>query len=388
MNTRLYARLAIVALTAWLGSTLQAQSEIWLQYHTDRQQRGYHPIELIAEKPDPPDVPAFKSAKPSFARWTTPMDKQGFRWLALDRSQKSGPADLLYLDANGDGKLSDEPPIKAYHRDANEARFGPVKILFDGEDGKVTYHLNLVFRQFEGSRERLYAHAGGWYEGFLPVGSGKKRCVLFDNNANGTFNDQALESQNADTLQIGREGAETTFMVGKFLEIEDTLYRLEVARDGAFVKLSKAEGIQFGQVKLPDNVTELAAGGTNGLFYRKPVQGKVTLPWGKYHIHHWNSERRDDQGAKWTLAGLGSDERGDFEVTVAAMPCLQIGEPITASLQVTEASDKTLSFRLTLEGQLGESINLTRENARPRAPQLVLKGKNNRFAKTLSFEYG
>ena len=62
--------------------------------------------------------------------------------------------------------------------------------------------------------------------------------------------------------------------MGNYIEIDDTLYRTEIARDGAYIKLTKAEDVEFGNVRLSETITEFSAGGENGLFTLKPEKGK------------------------------------------------------------------------------------------------------------------
>ena len=84
-----------------------AQSEQWLAYHTGTETRGYRRIKLTTNAPPGVALPPL-SGQPYFARWLTPMDPSGGRWLCLERSRKSGLFDRLYFDSNGDGRLDDE----------------------------------------------------------------------------------------------------------------------------------------------------------------------------------------------------------------------------------------------------------------------------------------
>ena len=91
--------------------------------------------------------------------------------------------------------------------------------------------------------------------------------------------------------------------LGKLLEVDGQFYHIEVARDGAFVKLQKAENVVLGQVRVPETISEFIAFGENGHFVRKPAKGEFTLPVGKYRIQGWKTDRKDDKGAPWELAG-------------------------------------------------------------------------------------
>ena len=65
------------------------------------------------------------------------------------------------------------------------------------------------------------------------------------------------------------------------LEVDGKFFNIEVARDGAFVKVQPAENVTLGPVRVPENISEFAAFGENGHFVRQPVNGEFTLPAGQ-----------------------------------------------------------------------------------------------------------
>jgi len=80
------------------AATVWAQPEQWLEYHTSDDGRVFHQLELTTNPPPGVALPKL-NATPYFARWKTPMDPAGERWLCFDRSHKSGPYDRLFIDA-------------------------------------------------------------------------------------------------------------------------------------------------------------------------------------------------------------------------------------------------------------------------------------------------
>ncbi len=369
-----------------------AQDEQWLQYHSSRDSwqvvgdlATSNPT-VTAEKPADVELPDFTCDEPLFARWPSPMAAGAGLWLAFDRKSEHGPHDLLYIDLNGDGSLADESALKAYSRDERNAKFEPVKILFAGEDGPVTYHLNVNLYIY-GDRRYLNLWAAGWYEGTITLDGQRKHCTLIDYNANGTFDDKSLKPGDCDRIRIGEKDSPDTRFVGKYIEVDGALHELEVARDGAYIKLAKAQDVGFGHIRLPKAITEFAVGGENGLFVRKPEQGAVTLPAGLYQIDHWIIERQDDNGAPWGLKGSGFSEKGIFHVTEGSKTELSIGEPIISTLQAT-AEESGYNFRQSFQGQLAEDIELTREGVQPPPPKLNIKSQDGTYDRTFSFEYG
>ncbi|HUV64565.1 MAG TPA: hypothetical protein VMW24_11750 [Sedimentisphaerales bacterium] len=370
-----------------------AQDEQWLQYHSARELgllgggMQPQPLELNTEKPPGVELPQFKLETPFFARWSTPMVKSGYLWVALDREHKQGPYDLLYIDSNGNGHLNDETAVAAYRMDQYSTYFGPVKVIFEIEDGPVTYHLNFRSYAYDERNSRLYASSGGWYEGDITVAGAKKHCVLFDCNANGTFDDKSANAGQCDRIRIGEEGARDARFVGNYIEVGRILYRPEIARDGACIKLTRAEDVKFGSVRLPESVTQVSANGENGLFTRKPEKGVASLPLGQYHVYDWIIDRKDDKGIEWRLQGSGPAQTSVFDITEGKEIELAIGEPIVATLDAS-ANEGTHSFRHALKGRDGERIELTRNGAQPQAPKVRIKSADGKYDRTYSFEYG
>src|SRR5512136_515140 len=99
--TRMFGWSALAAIAA--TTTALAQKEQWLDYHVNREGRGYRYLNLTTNPPPNLQLPKFNS-QPYFVQWKTPLDPAG-RWLALDRTKKSGLYDRLYCDTTGNGRL-------------------------------------------------------------------------------------------------------------------------------------------------------------------------------------------------------------------------------------------------------------------------------------------
>ena len=391
MRKRIYINLAAGMILLFLVSQLTAQDEQWLQYHSSREagqilgEVGSQAMQLSSEPPDGVKLPQFKGQTQLFAKWPTPMVKSGRLWIALDRTHKQGPYDLLYIDSNGNGGLDDETPAAAYRMDQRRAYFGPVKVIFEVEDGPVTYHLN--FSSYQYTDTRLNASTGGWYEGDITVGATKKHCVLIDQNANGTFNDKSFDSSNGDRIRIGPKGSRDTRFVGNLIEVDGTLYRPEIAPDGAFIRLAVAEDVKFGNVRLAESITQFSANGENGLFVLKPDKGIVSLPVGRYRVYDWAIERKDEKDILWKLQGTRLREEIAFDISEGMEAEIPIGEPIVAILNAS-GRDGTHSFRHDIKGRAGENIILTRNGARPQAPKVRISSADGTYDRTFSFQYG
>lgn len=343
-------------------------------------------LDVSDQRPADACLPDFNSASPFFVKWETPMVEGGYLLVAFDGEDKYGPRNRLFIDSDGDGRLDDETAYSAYKVNRNRSYFQGVKVVFSVEDGLVTYHLHFQLCS-EKTGGHLHVRSNCWYEGVISVGGDKKLCALYDNNANGTFNDKSDVFVESDRISIGESGGRDRGFVGIFLDVDGVLYDLEVARDGAYVELTKAENVEFGEVLVPGTISEFAAGGVNGLFTFKPKDGVVRFPIGKYRIHHWLIERKDKEGNAWKLEGSGFDKKGAFEVSEAQAVSLKIGEPIVADLEFKRGAN-SFSFGQVMKGQLGERISIKRNNSRPNPPQLRIKSADGKYDRKFSFEYG
>ena len=376
-----------------LATTALAQKEQWLDYHVSREGRGYHYLTLTTNPPPNIKLPKCNS-QPYFAQWTTPMDPAG-RWLCLDRTRKSGLYDRVYFDTTGNGRLDDKTPVGTTQRDQYSASFEPVRVLFKGEDGPITYHLIFRFMQYGEGEANLMSSSGGYYAGKVDIGGKKRQVELIDENVNGTFNDRAADMSDCDGVAIdGDKFGERR--LGKMLEVDGQFYLVEVARDGAFIKLQKAENVTLGQVRVPEAISEFVAFGENGHFTRKPVKGEFTLPVGEYRIQSWKIDRKDARGAAWVLSAYGFNDSAQFGVAVGKPASLEIGEPMRAALQIEKpmagpdmrVPTNQLGFNLRFEGRYGESLQIMKGDQRPPGPRLTLTSLDGTYRHTNTFEFG
>ena len=394
MTKRILFYLILTALF-FIPSKSIAQDEQWLQYHSAREVSlvGFSAntklIEVIEEKPADVKMPEFKGKNQVFAKWQTPMVESGFLWIALDKTKENAMHDSLYIDSNADGNLDDETAVTPYRITQSYVYFGPVKVVFEIEDGPVSYHLNFRFYSSNDNNRRLYITSGGWYQGEVTINGQKMQCVLFDYNVNGAFNDKAVFAQDSDRIRISEsDNPRDTRFVGNYIEIAGSLYQLETAKDGAFIKLAKAKDVKHGSIKLPESITELSAGGINGSFVVKPENGLASLPVGKYQVNDWIIECKDDKDTQWKLTGTRSlGPRGVFDISEGKETAVTVGEPVVAVIQASYR-DGSHSFNQNLIGRDGESISLLRNGSRPQAPKLNIKSEDGKYDRTYSFSYG
>ena len=393
---RLTARIltSAVATMFWWGPAARSQEQQWLQYRAAAGARqvvpdmGYQDAEPSPAKPPGIKLPPFRSGRPLFLVWRTPMVASGRIWMAFDQSNAGGDYDRLYLDANANGDLSDDPVYQPFQHDSSLCLFGPVKIVFEGPDGLITYHLSMEVRTYPQQIYCLLSPAG-WYEGQISVGGVKKRCLLIDHNVNGTFNDKSRDYNQSDRIRIGEPADIEGGAVGNYVEVDNKLYKVDMARDGAYVVLSEAKDVPYGTVRLAENIATLVVSGENGSFIRKPEKGSARLPVGTYQVNSWSILRKDDAGARWEMKGTfpQGGPHGGLTVVPDKEISIPFGEPIYSTVRVSKSGSE-YTFNQRLEGRHGERIVLTRNGSQPPAPRLRITNKEGTYDRSVSSAYG
>jgi hypothetical protein len=369
-----------------------ASQQQWLRYCTGRESRqilgniGSQQVSLSTDRPSGVGLPEFKTSSPLFGKWLTPMVTSGRIWLVLDRSKDDGPYDRLFIDSNTNDNLTDETVITAYRTEQFQSHFGPVKVVFDLEDGPVAYHLNLAFSN-DNNRTTLSAVSGGWYEGTVTIDGRKERCLLIDQNANGTFNDQSDNAYDCDCIRTGEQDNLQTSLAGKEIVIGAVVYRPQIARDGAFVKFTAAEDVTYRTIFLPETIDELQVRNNKGTFTVRSDRGTGRLPVGQYQILLWKAKRKDEQGSTWELTGQDFGRNGRLDVNDSGQTNVRIGEPISCTMEIKK-SGPTYAFSQISRGGLGEKIVLTCDGAQAPPPKLNIQNTAGSYNRTYSFEYG
>ncbi|OHB67604.1 MAG: hypothetical protein A2Y77_14005 [Planctomycetes bacterium RBG_13_62_9] len=212
--------------------------------------------------------------------------------------------------------------------------------------------------------------------------------MLVDYNVNGAFNDKSADFGQCDRVRIGEKGSQDSRYVGNYVEVDNKLYKPEIAKDGAFIILTEAADVSYGTVRISKDVSSFSVGGMNGLFNRKPENGVVKLPVGDYRIVSWSLIKNDDKGVKWELRGSSyRGGPGGFTVKSGEEKSLAVGEPVYSKAQY-QKSGTSYMFNQNLEGGQGEQIELLRNGAQPPPPKLRIRSRDGTYDRALSFEYG
>lgn len=343
-------------------------------------------LEAIAGPADAPPLPKMIAESALLAKWPTPLAPQRFLWVAVDRATNNERFARLFIDADGDGRLDDVTPVAARYSRPPYTVFEPVEVIFQDDRTSVPYHLQFTLIEESGAA-RFEARSCGWYEATIEVGGEEKTCVLIDQNANGVFNDRSIDFAGCDLIRIVTPGLEDVALVGELVEVDGQLYRLEVEKTGGQVGLMPAHDVQFGKVRLEKEMTELVAGGENGMFTVKLKNGRGQLPVGRYRIYQWSLEREDKLGNIWQLTAHSFGNPEIIEVKKGATARISPGEPIVSAIEVFR-SGEAITIRHEWRGRASERIQVTYNGAPPPPASVHIQNTDGTYDRIFTFDHG
>jgi len=348
-------------------------------------------IAYLDKAADPPPgewkLPAFQSRVPIFSRIRLGDEN---RLLVLDRKKgREGFYDRVWFDADGDGDLTDDPPIDGKAAERGNGFFFTqfpsvdTTITVDGEKTPYSFRLRLYGR---GKTAKLTAPgkkagtlagtAGGrtsdsspdraadaegpsaeeiigsttFYltsncvlEGKLALGDETYRVILGDNDADGRFGESYAPPAPGkarvrnDTLFIttkDKVSYQDGMEIGGLLGIGERLFRVAIDAPGRKFTLLPATK-NLGKVKLPMAVERIflaaAEGGESAMFLDPGTA--VALPAGRYRLGGYLALREDDGGNAWRLkAAAQPGTSSTIAVAAGKKTALPFGEPFTPSV--------------------------------------------------------
>ena len=353
--------------------------------------------------------PAYYSRRPLYA--VVDFGTEGDRYtIALDESRgtRSG-YDVLYIDANANGDLTDDPKVVAEPDEDSPRRrqFPVVELTVRYGDASYPYHVKPVVYTYNQADVRVAP--AGYCKGKVTLGGDTYDAVLLDDEVNGLFNDVYAEPKGqgsrdyvyakGDTLVLDLDGdgkfesgyydTPERFHLGKYFVHGKKCYELSVEPHGRALALD-ASDVECGYVTAP-----LASGSAELLSEHGALKigGKKTLaPVGAYQFVGCRFEAKDAKGELWRIVGRGHLKQGrNIEVAANEKTHLAIGPPLTASLSV--ATSESYQFSLDIEGRGGEKYSADRfaivgSKDRALPPELKIVGKDGKTLARGKFEYG
>lgn len=278
-------------------------------------------------------LPRFMSATPLFVK--VPIGAS-FVILAFDKSRRAAPDyDVLYVDANSNGDLTDETPQrwKPEPGGSDPAQFllrplalfgggfSSVKLtaLIGGAPRPYVLNCTLTAPEVIGQgktrpRECIVWGLGRYrWEGSACFGDRTVLVALEDGNSNGRFHDlyrMAEDERGGDGLLVDLNGngefdsgsteeASEWMFLGQPVNLEGGYYQTSVVQREGVLFLA-VESAPLGTIRCNYEEFGLDLIGDNGLTLMvKGERGSVQVPAGNYHVGSWSAFKTDQLGRKW-----------------------------------------------------------------------------------------
>jgi hypothetical protein len=254
----------------------------------------------------------------------------------------------MYVDVDGDGSLDDETPVKGRQSEQYTV-YSTRRSLSQGRRRPPSPITVMRILQLQRTKHLPMISSGSYTKG-RPYRRQTRPLCLGGLQHQRTFDDKAEIL--TPTYSSRSERDRKTFHVGNYQEYGDTLYRVKIARDGAFVELTPASDVAWGIVNVPLSITKFTVGGLNGMYEKTPKEGRVRLPEGTYRVNEWQIDRKD-KGQNWTLSGSGFPRQTAFNVSSDTPVTMDVGEPVFSQLSVNE-SQGGFAVNQQLRGKQGE----------------------------------
>jgi len=384
--------------------------------------------------------PKLVSSKPLFFEVTLGPQQTPFA-LVLDESKGTGKGyDLLYVDANGNGDLSDDPPVSGTRGGMHASFFSQTSHRFSGVRALVRhgaqaepwsfsacYYVGHSFIRAGPNKtptshtySGMYVTSAGYCEGAVEVDGKRLRVAVVDADSNGRFDDYIrvpkaasgrLSSSGGDYVLIdaNRDGryanelaAAEVLGYGRYVLLGGRCYEVQVAASGRSLTLSPTAA-PLGSLSRAGGGAFVASFLTprDGMLYVRSAGGPATVPAGSYRLFGCSFVRKDQTGAVWKAEARGTWAAAPIQVAAGRTTVAKCGPPLKVAVAATRSggspadplkpgSTARLSL-LSITGQGGETYgagDITRDGKRVSPPTFKVVSAAGDTVVSGSFRYG
>ena len=298
----------------------------------------------------------------------------------FDESGGTGTGhDTLYLDQNNNEDLTDDPKLTGTLReDGRGFRFPAVELRVSYGEKTLPYHIQC---QSYGVRAKMgYGYSACYLTGEITLDGDTYSLYLFDDTANGLFNDLfSAAKYRSSTVRIRASGdcllidlnkdgkvergpdlLPEMFALGRYLCIGERCYEITIDPTGRQLDLRPATG-DFGYITCDQHAfsAELYdAFGAITLFDSSPGEGNVRIrcPAGDYRFGRCTLQAEDDQGLLWQASGCGTFSQPIVKVQKNKDTHLTFGFPLTVEVKSNRNKDE-YRFSTRITGAGGEDYH-------------------------------
>jgi hypothetical protein len=345
----------------------------------------------------------YHSRHPLYATAHLGAGREAFA-LVLDSSTGADRGyDVLYVDADRDGRIGPAEKVAGIHRD-NGVTFGPVKLMIDCGREKCPQWFLVLYAEYDQGPGRepyrlLQLINAGYYQGVVNFGGQKRLLAFADTNANGLYNDvlTGVNEGNSDRLLLDRNGdgrldgsyqSEESQPLGRYVQVAGRYWRLDVAADGSAVTVAPLDR-PLGTVRSDVADYTLLLGSQEGVLQVRSKDGSARVPAGKYRLLRCNY-RVTHSGQCWQFSASARGGGSAIEVPAEATVKVPFGPPFVPKVQAAEAG-ADLGLSLVLRGAGGEVYDNVYRGGnyqRPPVPRARILDARDRELALLDFHYG
>ena len=376
-----------------MGSEVPLDYAVFAPFRSARDY-GHPGSQMLVARSKPPAVlgsePKYVLEKPLYV--SAPLGGDQTFAMALDStSGREEELDLLYVDRDGDGDLSEETPVQGIRMNGRNV-FGPAHVLIDRGGYRSIYHFNLS--QYAGHRLALSAACAA--TGEVVVGGKRRKVVVTDGNGNGLFNDAAELPRKGDRLLVDLDG-DGAFKKGEELQdlgranlVDGEFYTFGVAPDGSRVTVRKPD-MGFGWIELTHPAEYVWVCSEAGLFKFWLSEGvrRLRVPASSYRLSGIRISMQDGED-KWVLsAGTDEAEMVPCVVKAGELAEMPVGPPIRVVAEATARGQGVVSIGVRQRGQAGEVYSSCQKNgARVPPPSITVTNAAGEKVHSAALEYG
>lgn len=345
------------------------------------------PQEPLSREPD------YRSDKPLYVTLELGDADDRFVTVALDESGGAGKGyDTLHVDANNNGNLTDDPPVKVDVKKSGGhtallVQALPVTVKYR-DDAERTFDIMLKIgvRRYGGPAANLswsvIYHPVQHMEGLIAIGGKKVLAGVYDaygegSHANGCFNDYGIDRLRLDLDGDGKlDRSKEEVPLSRAIAFDGKLW--ELAADGPAAQLTvkpfeAASGLISVGGRVSDGAAiesssvELSTGEGYAFSCRLSEEEAFRAPVGEYRISRGRLNLTDRDGVAWR-AGFSYPTTLRVEADEATP--LVVGMPITVEPIVTgnlrRGARVEISHRLVgVGGEVYETLSRAARRDRP-----------------------
>ncbi|MCS7187365.1 MAG: hypothetical protein RMK89_10480 [Armatimonadota bacterium] len=310
---------------------------------------------------------------------------------------------ILYADTNGNNSLTDERPFEMRQR-ANKMVAGPIPMLINLGDKKVTRHVGVMFLEIKGKRvprrSSLFLTAASRWTGGLNWEGKPTPVTVLDRNCDGVITEDDLLILGSWTTQgkqlilshelmelivTGRYGGQR-FPAKVQAGIDGKFFRFDVSPDGEKLTFEPLK-VQAATVQFNGERISLMVEGSSGKWLLEGQGGQLIAPVGDFQTLSVRLARKDKRGRIWLVsANAFGPAAPRFSVPISGTT-FDI-EPLKLTLHYGQRGDQC-EFWLDIKTANGMKVdNLVTSSGSPPEPKLRLSSPEGKVIAEPKFHYG